>query len=686
MSCSTHHSALPPLQGQASTSQAPGETSIQGSYQYQPLPSHEHFRILELLPADAAERGGSGGGVRCRLHTEPFADAEDTYAAISYVWGDANDKVPIVCDEKIVEVTVNLADALRHIRDHTEFRFVWADAICIDQEDDVEKGHQVKRMGMIYEHTVEVVVWLGTDDEGIAEDCFNLIRETNEYLDHQVEIYGLVRKIPTINREIPISFEKVRWNKIKKLVDLPWFSRLWVLQEAALAKQCQLLWGQHQLNLAELNELSCFIDYSPDLSNLAGLSKMGRIQTTFRTQCTYRTIKTWMDTKPLIKRELKRNQETGYTNLLDVLDSGRDLAVTFETDRVYAFLGNPLARKHEEQTLLIEPDYSKSMQVVYFEVACELLRHPREAPYLLPRVDHHNSDCVEGMTLGRDDAFPSWVPRWDKGWLQTPMSYPNLWFRAGGIDKKFAATVQNDKSLLLSAIIFDQVVWTSNIINENNLALNPDHWDEGAKTSKEPFIDILFTQVQQALYQHRTSLSSEFLASSMPIEDVFSLTMLGHYPHRNTLKFDFIKHKREYLAYHQAARQSAHTLMKKGLSRAVQNLPPSLGDPAKTSQLPDSTPDIGDTSPLIYENELYCVHNRRFAITKSGRFGLVPWLAQPEDVCCIFPGTQVPLILRPRKDGRYGLVGDSYIHGVMGGEVMEQLEKGEMKLENIVLV
>jgi hypothetical protein len=47
---------------------------------------------------------------------------------------------------------------------------------------------------------------------------------------------------------------------------------------------------------------------------------------------------------------------------------------------------------------------------------------------------------------------------------------------------------------------------------------------------------------------------------------------------------------------------------------------------------------------------------------------------------------QVPLILRPRKDGRYGLVGDSYIHGVMGGEVMEQLEKGEMKLENIVLV
>jgi hypothetical protein len=47
---------------------------------------------------------------------------------------------------------------------------------------------------------------------------------------------------------------------------------------------------------------------------------------------------------------------------------------------------------------------------------------------------------------------------------------------------------------------------------------------------------------------------------------------------------------------------------------------------------------------------------------------------------------QAPLILRPREDGRYGLVGDSYIHSIMGREVMEQLEKGEVKLENIVLV
>jgi len=622
--------------------------------------------------------------VRCRLHTEPFADAEDTYAAISYVWGDANARVPIICDGKIVKVTVNLADGLRHIRDHTEFRFVWADAICIDQEDDVEKGHQVKRMGMVYEHAVEVVVWLGKDDERIAEDCFNLIRETNEYLDHQLEIYDLASKIPTMTRASPISFEKVRWNKVQKLANLPWFSRLWVLQEAALAKQCQLLWGQHQLNLAELCEICAFFTYRPDLPNLVGLLSMGRVQTTFHAQCTYRTIKTWMDTKPLIKRELERVQETEFMNLLDVLNSGRNLAVTFEIDRVYAFLGNPLARKHEEQTLLIEPDYSKSMQDVYFEVACELLAHPREAPYLLSEVDHHHSDCVGGMTLGKDGAFPSWVPRWDKGREQISMNLIPFWYQSGGVSK-FEATIKNDKSLLLSGIIFDQLVWTSDYIDTNNLRLNPNNWDERVKTSQKPFIDLLFTQVQQALHRHQTGRNSELLASNMSVEDAFHLTMVRHYPTQHPLRFDPIQSQLEYAAYLQAARQHARILTERK-RRMFSKWLKYFRHTSRPSQIPDSVQAMGDTPPFLYEVEVEKAHGRCFVITKSGRFGLVPGLAQPEDVCCICPGIKAPLILRPREDGRYGFVGDSYIHGVMGGEVMEQLEKGEMKLENIVLV
>ncbi|KAE9371116.1 HET-domain-containing protein [Stipitochalara longipes BDJ] len=679
MSHSSPHSASAQPRDQASLSQAAHEPPAKISYHYQPLPSHEHFRLLELFPgSDAAT---SSGGVRCRLHTELVAEAEDKYAALSYVWGDSRNRVPIVCDERIVKVTVNLADALRHIRDHTEYKFVWADAICINQVDNEEKGHQVKRMRKVYENAIEVLVWLGKDDEGVAEDCFSLIRETNEHLDHQLEIYGKVIEIPPFIRESPISFDKSRWDRVRKLIDLPWFSRLWVLQEAALAKQCRLLWGENQLSLAELCEMCYFFTYRSDLWTLAGSLTFGMVIDSFEVQRTYRTMKSWMGTKPLMKLELKEARNRIF---LDVLSVGRLLKVSFEVDRVYAFLGNPLARKHGEQESLIEPDYGKSMQEVYFEVACELLAHPREAPYLLACVDHHSSDSVKGTTLGRDGAFPSWVPRWDKNYRQALISHPTYWFQASGLQTKFEATVQNDKSLLLSGIIFDKIVWTSDIIDGYNILLNTDRWSKDTTTSGKPFIDLLFTQVQQAFYQHFPSRRYKLYTISM--EDAFSLTMMRHYPAKPPDRFDLIAHQREYSAYLQAARKLAGTLTKKGTSGAVRKWLASFRRTAKPPQLQDAVQNIGETSPFTYERRLHFNSFRRFAITKSGRFGLVPWLAEPNDVCCVCPGMQVPLILRSIEDGRYGLVGDSYIHGVMAGEVMGELEKGEVKLENIVLV
>jgi hypothetical protein len=666
---SSHPASFLRLQDQAALSKAAAKTPTGNLYQYQPLPSYDFIRILELLPGEATKDGG--GGVRCRLHTERFADAEDKYAAISYVWGDPNDRVPIICDGRIIEVTVNLADALSHVRDRTESRFVWADAVCINQEDDTEKGHQVKRMGKVYENAEEVLVWLGNDSEGIAEDCFNLIRETNEYLDHQYEIYGSIRDMPRITKASPISLDKLRWNKVRTLTKMPWFRRLWVVQEAALAKQCTLLWGNNQLSLAELCELSYLINYRADLSNLVGQIGTGQICGNFDTQRTYQSAKSWMRTKPVIKAEHGASNRVMF---LDVLRSGRYMNSTFGVDRVFAFLGNPLARKHGEDELVVEPDYSKSIQEVYFEVACSLLAHSREAPFLLASVDHHDNESVEGATLGRDDAFPSWVPRWDKGWWQYSMSNLSFWYRAGGLERNFNAAVQTNKSLLLPVIIFDHLVWTSNSLDEGSLALNPDRWDEDSRTADKPFIDLLFTQVQQAFNKHCHDRYSKVVSTSTKsIEYAFSLTMARQYPTRK--EFYLVEHQRIFKAYLQAARQlvAKHSTSTRKRMRG-------------TTRKWLTSFRSGSGNAFTYEGGLSYTYNRRFAITESGRFGLVGRLAELNDVCCICPGMQVPLILRPREDGRYGLVGDGYIHGVMAGEVMEQLEKGKVKLENIILV
>jgi hypothetical protein len=69
--------------------------------------------------------------------------------------------------------------------------------------------------GEIYEQAKRVLIYLGDDGEQIAEDCFKLIRETNEYFDEYFENYGCkgqndLYKILKIQPESPICSDKTR--------------------------------------------------------------------------------------------------------------------------------------------------------------------------------------------------------------------------------------------------------------------------------------------------------------------------------------------------------------------------------------------------------------------------------------------------------------------------------------------
>ena len=225
--------------------------------------------------------------------------------------------------------------------------------------------------------------------------------------------------------------------------------------------------------------------------------------------------------------------------------------------------------------------------------------------------------------------------------------------------------VQRDKSLLLSTIIFDTLVWSSDPINSNNFYLNPDYWDDHIRTSGVPFVDSLWNHVVQI-----TNGSSEdrqpLPAESKEIEDAFTLTLALGYPHKKEGITDLVKHQRSFTAYCKTIQSNLNFYPSKGPS----DVP--LQDPL--------------ANPYYFTEPLFKLANRKFAITKSGRFGIVPTFSQPGDTCCICPGMKVPLILRPREDKRFHLVGESYIHGVMNGEVMEQLDLGRVKLEHIIIV
>ena len=90
----------------------------------------------------------TGMTLACSLVTVPLPKAPK-YAALSYHWGGQNKKVLIRLNNLEFSVTANLYGALLRLRAEG-VQYVWADALCINQEDLDERSFQVARMGAIF--------------------------------------------------------------------------------------------------------------------------------------------------------------------------------------------------------------------------------------------------------------------------------------------------------------------------------------------------------------------------------------------------------------------------------------------------------------------------------------------------------------------------------------------------------
>ncbi|TGO44573.1 hypothetical protein BOTNAR_0792g00040 [Botryotinia narcissicola] len=83
------------------------------------------------------------------------------YEALSYAWGDLPANKTIKLDKTDYYVRDNLFAALEAIRLRSRRRYLWVDAVCINQEDFDERNAQVALMSQIYAKADEVIVWLG---------------------------------------------------------------------------------------------------------------------------------------------------------------------------------------------------------------------------------------------------------------------------------------------------------------------------------------------------------------------------------------------------------------------------------------------------------------------------------------------------------------------------------------------
>lgn len=140
-------------------------------YIYERLPSAGQIRLLKLQPGPPSS---SDSPIHFTLVTANlYEDPGPSYEAISYCWGDSSNLQPVYCDSKVLFVTHSLYTALLRFRQPDRVRTLWADAVCINQSNDLEKGQQVNLMTRIYSQPKSVLIWLGDDTTGLEGlgDC-----------------------------------------------------------------------------------------------------------------------------------------------------------------------------------------------------------------------------------------------------------------------------------------------------------------------------------------------------------------------------------------------------------------------------------------------------------------------------------------------------------------------------------
>ncbi|KAM0080391.1 hypothetical protein ACKRZS_007486 [Fusarium odoratissimum] len=645
------------------------------------------IRLLHLLPAPE-----NNDSIECRL--EVVALEEDpVYEALSYCWGDSSQLQEIKCNNEAFQVTENLLSALQHLRNEHSERTLWIDAICINQKDLEERQSQVKLMKDIYTKSQRVVIWLGPDpaSDGINH-LFELIPTTEnlalphisksgrEFFEkHVIPAGGLYQAEDKASSEALAKNDFVVPDPAKKgavaLLKRPWWSRVWTVQEMALAPSAIIMCGDLAAPVL-------------DVSRTVGYIMMYTISNAFNTGDDEDVLN--LEDSMLadndgklavailrLRRSFGKNKELAV--LLHLL---RWLRAKDPRDKVYGSLGIATS------TYGIEPDYTISIVECYARAAFKII----------------SGSCSLEIfsTLGRPScipptltSLPSWVPDWSYDVTSVPdeerapssiknpitrenQRAPKLFEmrdafpeeKASKSNIPFTARLLNDgKTLILKGVIVDEL---------NNLGEKLIYPYEGPRIQSN---DVVMSSIRNF---KRHAKMAEALGGTIAViqgwEDlVFKTENLYTMP-GETRKDAFLTtilsnrirlsaNRRHVLdCFGQSIAGFGMTttgtvINQLHLSHVVPKLYRQLLGYKKASNMEMS--DILTMGKSLAD--VQWAFDQRMATTSSGYLCLVPWPTRSGDRIALLQGGKTPYVLRKAGE-KWKILGDCYVHGIMSGE------------------
>jgi len=343
-------------------------------YQYSRITSQGTIRLILLQPSPDL-----GAAVECSLIEVSLEDCDhditEHYVALSYVWGDANDKQVILVDGKGLVITASLDYALRHIRDSHRVLRAWADGICINQNNNEDRSQQVRLMDSIYSTARHTIVFLGPS----SIECDSIMNLLSFQKPNRMRN----------QRKVNSATEKRHMDQFEAMVEdhiltKPWFSRVWVLQELVFSADPWIQIGKQRVRwnlFCSHVLLSNSLSWRPNSRQL--LIGMDNARAQFENS--------YNET---------RQREKVLDRLFDLLNARRGSGVSDPRDMIYAHLGLTDSSTQD----LIPVDYDVSVTQLYEYVAHQ---------HLICKQDTSILSYVEETELcDRREGLPSWVPDW----------------------------------------------------------------------------------------------------------------------------------------------------------------------------------------------------------------------------------------------------------------------------------
>jgi len=620
---------------------------------YHSLPPHS-IRLFRLNASTSAADVGNLEVVAL--------DNAPPYYALSHSWGTKARSSAVRIDGQVLAVSPDLAICIRRLQELAAERsnlsipvkYIWIDNICINQDNISERSSQVKLLERVYMQSLRTLIWLGPQSSSCSTAW--------QLVDQIYEVFKSQNPAAKTSDDIPVKmysdmdhaasglpkWNSQEWVNLKGLLEIEWFSRIWVVQEVVLSPSDpiilhgKIVYPWHRLAwVAAWMRRNGYIRLAQIPEELHNVDTMCNIQ---------QTHSKWPLDALLSITQIKFH-------------------ATDQRDKVYALLG--LAAECGDASRIpdsIQPDYAADVTQIYQKAARFLLEQNCSLA-MLTRA-HATSGSLTRKQRIHDFDLPSWVPDWSDlrmvesrrisfSWIdysdpvKTPcLGFPKHYNASAELKLKLYNTPDN-LVLRVSGIRMDEVVRSVPFNKEN---CSQDEFKQAFASSLAQSCDAAFSLLKESDLHKWTNL---FIKSTTAEQ------------HRLSGR-DWNQSFKDGLAYLYSILLASESLM----ANFIRN---SHDDNSRNKLRQLSNGRDPNEYAALAQN--FCF-NKSFIMTSAGRMGIGPYDTRAGDTVSVILGGGVPYIIR-NQEAHWEFVGEVYMQGLMNGEAIGACEQG-LKQEEIL--